>query len=1045
MFSHLHTHSHFSLLTGTPSPAQLVERAAWLGMPALAITDHDRLTGAIEFYDACIAAGIQPIIGLELNVNLSDGQKSVGLVFLAEDLSGWGSLCRLSSCLLDSENTPLEEGIPLAALEQNSRGLICLTGSGGWLRKPARRGDPPGSDGVSECLGRLKEIFPDRLYVELQAVQPNSPGLTNLAGLARRAGLPVVGTGSVYYLDAGQEHLQQLVSAIRLNTTLENLPADVAAPPGSYFVEPEEMTRRFDHFPTALEAIDEIRSRCKLELPLGKQQYPRIAIPEGKTPDEALREKAFEGALRLYGEITQEIQERLDYELMVIENSGYASLFLIMEEVIQYARQADVPYSSRGSAGSSLTAHCLGITSPDPLRLDLYFERFLNPERQSPPDIDTDLCSKRREQVIRHVYEHYGTEQVAMVATVNRFRPRSALREAAKANGLSQSEISQLARLLPGRWGPPRTGGEGEEPVEPSPFETIQERFSAPRYRQIIEDAGVLLGLPDHLSVHPGGVVISPGPMHDIAPTQTAGKGIRIVQFDLEQVERLGLVKMDLLGTRGLSVLGDVADTLRVANHITQNRLKFLENIPNENKTVSNLIRSGRTVGCFGIESPGMQRTLREIQADKLDDLMVALSLYRPGPMTGGLKDAFVNRHLGKEPVKHLHPALSSLLADTYGVILYQEQVLRIAHELGGFTLAEADLLRRAMSHFDPGDKMKTLRERFIQGAEKRHGVPPETGARIWEMMAAFAGYGFPKAHAASYAQVAWRSAYCKVHYPAEFLAAVLANWGGYYNQDVYLLEARRMGLKVHGPHINHSGSQFSAVYLAGKPVLFMGLDQVRELTRATQQRIIDERPFLSFGDFMVRAAPRPKEADHLIRVGALDRLGNIPALLKQIHTGGRRAGQMELFSSQEQEIFSSGDWSLEEKAAAQQELLGVSVEMHPLELIQNKLKRLGVVPIAEAKEQMGKTLRIAGLRQSWRRQRTNKANRQTGEKVYHTVLEDLSGGMRILLNETVYNLHRETLSRHDPLVVEGIVHQDRQTGEPILVVHRLLLEDTDH
>lgn len=1034
MFVHLHTHSHFSLLSGLASPVQLAERAAKLGMPALALADRDRLTGAIDFYDACLKNGVQPIIGLDVPVKLAAGI-SPRLVFLAEDLAGWGSLCRLSSLLLDSK-APQPDGIPLEDVQAHSRGLICLTGSPvGWPRAAA----------AQQALGSLKDVFSGSLYVELQttpsagqpAGQPN--GLAALAVLAQRMGLPTAATGSVFYLEPAQQHLQHLISAIRLNSTLQAVPPDEIAPTGSHFTSADEMSACFEHFPAALASIDEIRARCRLQLPLGELKYPRINLPGGQSPDEALRQKAYAGAAQLYGETggvpAEKIRARLAHELSVIETSGYASLFLIMEEVIRFAREADVPYSSRGSAGSSLVAHCLGITSPDPVRLDLYFERFLNPERHTPPDIDTDLSSSQRDVIIRHVYQHYGADQVAMVGTINRFRPRSALRETAKAHGLPQNEINRLIALIPGYWGPPRKEETDEENGIPDSLAPILARFPGERYRRIIEDASALLGLPDHLSVHPGGVVIAPGEMHDIAPTQAAEKGVRIVQFDLDQVERLGLVKMDLLGTRGLSVLSDVTEKLRIANK-SLHKISFLENIPNKDQVVSNLIRTGRTVGCFGIESPGMQRTMREIQASTPDDLMVALSLYRPGPMKGGLKDAFVDRHLGRRPVEHLHPALSTLLADTYGVILYQEQVLRIAHELAGFSLAEADLLRRAMSHFDPGERMKTLRDKFIRGAQDLHSVPPETGARIWDMMAAFAGYGFPKAHAASYAQVAWRSAWCKVHYPAEFLAAVLANWGGYYHQDVYLLEARRMGLQVRGPHINHSVSQFSAVTLDGQPVLFMGLDQIRELTRGTQQRIMDGRPFASLNDFITRAAPRAKEIEYLVRVGALEGLGAIPQLLRQIpFTGGhagRHAGQMELFQPAAPED-AAPDWSLEEKAAAQQELLGIPVIAHPLDLARERFERLNVTPIRAAKEQNGRMVRIGGIRQSWRKQRSGRE--------YVTVLDDLTDGMTIVVNEPLYNAYREILSWHYPMVLEGIVRSDRRIAEAVLMVQKLVVE----
>ena len=397
--------------------------------------------------------------------------------------------------------------------------------------------------------------------------------------------------------------------------------------------------------------------------------------------------------------------------------------------------------------------------------------------------------------------------------------------------------------------------------------------------------------------------------MHELTATQMTPKGLRITQLDLRSIEYLGLVKIDLLGIRGLSVLGDVENALRAQ---AQQGLTVLQpekpapgSPPPVDEEVSDMLQQGRTIGCFQIESPGMRGTLREINARSLDDIMVALALYRPGPLTGGLKRAFVERYRaqqrGLDPnVEHLHPSLEPLLADTYGVILYQEQVLRIAHELAGLSVADADLLRRAMSHFDPGKQMQTLKEKFIAGAFERNQVPLETAERIWDLMAAFAGYGFPKAHAASYAQVAWRAAWCKTHYPEFFMAAVLANWGGYYSQRVYLNEARRLGLNLREPHINHARREFSVQYLDGSPVLFMGLDQVRDLGARTQQRILQERPFHSLADFLVRVDPRAAEVENLIQIGALQGLGGIPYLLEQFRSQSWKSRQFPLFETLE-------------------------------------------------------------------------------------------------------------------------------------------------
>jgi DNA-directed DNA polymerase III PolC len=480
----------------------------------------------------------------------------------------------------------------------------------------------------------------------------------------------------------------------------------------------------------------------------------------------------------------------------MISEMGYEPIFLIVEDILNQARKLGIPTSSRGSAASSLVAHCLDITSPDPIALNLYFERFLNPARKKPPDIDTDIASHRREEVIQYVFDKYGKDRVAMVGTINRYRPKSSLGDAAKAHGLSPDTIRQLTKKVPSSFFF-RRGIDDDDP-----FETLLRNPTIPILKDIIKDARAIMDIPRHLSVHPGGIIIAPFPITDLVPlVHSSSLGINHAQYDLEGIEKFGLVKIDLLGVRGLSVLGEVADRVH-SWHISEynNPLDVLKKVPANDQATSKTVCDARTIGCFQIESPGMRATLQEINAKSIEDIMAALALYRPGPLRGGLRDAFVRRFRGEEPVTHIHESLSKLLENTMGVILYQEQVLQIAHELGGLTLAQADILRRAMSHFDPGGVMETLRKNFIDGAAQRRNVPPETANRIWEMMAAFAGYGFPKAHAASYARLAWNSAWCKTHYPAEFMSAVLGIGGGYYSQRVYLMEARRLGLQVNPP-----------------------------------------------------------------------------------------------------------------------------------------------------------------------------------------------------------------------------------------------------
>lgn len=1002
---HLNTRSYFSLLAGIPEPAALAAEAAKARQTAIALTDRNRLTGSVEFAIACKEQRVKPIFGMQVSL---DTQPSISLTLLAMDASGWSSLCRLSSWLLSEENN---EGrlLLLPILERNHAGLICMA-------------NPQTSDGeliTSDELEQLKGIFSERFYLQL------NPGakMEATARLANSLGAKLVANWPIYYLNKDDADLQRTLTAMRLNVPVNNVPAAKVAPANAYFPSEKEMAAAFAPYPEALTETEKMAQLCNFTLELDKLNFPELKLPDGVTPIAALREQALAGARNLYPEITAEIEARLEHELAGIETSGYTTLFLIMAEIVAFARQADVPLASRGSAASSLVAHCLGITTPDPMRLNLYFERFLNPARPTPPDIDTDICSLRRDIVIRHVYEHYGSERVAMVGTINRFRRRSALREVAKAHGLSSAQIKTMVDTLPYRfWGPPG----GLPAKDERPFGDLEDRYRDERSQLIFKQAEAILDMPHHLSIHPGGIVIGSGPLTDSVPTQYSGKGITITQYDLTGVQRMGLVKMDLLGIRGLTVLGDVADQIRAQRpELGSSRLEVLENIPWEDEETADNVRHGRTIGCFQIESPGMRATLKEVQADSPDNVMAALALFRPGPLTGGLKDAFVRRHLGQEKISHIHPSLAPILEETHGVFLYQEQVLRVAHELAGFSLAESDLLRRAMSHFDPGKQMETLKAKFVAASAERHAIPPATAERIWDMMAAFAGYGFPKAHSASYALTAWRSAWCKTHYPAEFMAAVMANWGGYYSQDTYLMEARRLGLSLHAPHVNFSQSQFSVTYVDGKPHLYMGMDQLRDLTHETQSRITRLRPFVSLADFLTRAYPRKSEARNLVEVGALEGFGTIPELLNQIESGNWKRAQMPLFGAEENR---TEEWTAKMKAEAQLRLLGVSLIAHPLDVFAAQIQAARAISTLEAATRFDQDVRVAGMHQTWRRVETS-----TGSYVYFTDLADFEGTIRVVIPNEVYLRARGSFRDKAPLLVEGRVELGRDSVEPVL------------
>ncbi|MFZ1039909.1 MAG: PHP domain-containing protein [Anaerolineales bacterium] len=536
-------------------------------MPALGITDHHLPTGTVEFITACKAASLQPILGLQ--IDLEQGP----LQLLASSLEGWSNLCRLSSSLALRDEP--EAACTLEMLEAYSRDLIAL--------------------GVNQ-LDELQPIFPDRLYVALQ----NSSAANHLSEIARKLELPTVATHPVYYLFPEQARLQKTLTAIRLNQSLNDVPLGAMAPADAYFMSAQEVESHFQDFPQALAATAEIAERCRFDLPLGVAHMPTVPLPSEVSATQFLRQKTFAGAQTIYGEITPAIQAQLEHELEVIARAGFEPIFLIVEEILDYARKTGVPFSSRGSAASSLVAHCLGITSPDPLRLNLYFERFLNPARTTPPDIDTDLCSRRRDAVIQHVFDTYGEDRVAMVGTINRFRPRSALGEVAKAHGMDAAKVRGMVNQLPNAWWA-RFEEAQERQDPPSPFAELRISHPSPFHQQIFDDAEAIQTLPRHLSVHAGGLIVAPGALTDLIPiTRSGSKGVIITQFDLDSVEAMGLVKIDLLGIRGLTVLGDVGEFISESKSGEfANLVSALDAIPSDDAQTSERVETGQTIGCF--------------------------------------------------------------------------------------------------------------------------------------------------------------------------------------------------------------------------------------------------------------------------------------------------------------------------------------------------------------------------------------------------------------------------------------------------------------
>jgi DNA-directed DNA polymerase III PolC len=966
--THLHVHSHFTLMGGTAAVTDLVARAAAEGMAHLALTDTNALYGAIAFDRACRAAGIQPILGMAVTVAPPDARfdatTSAGrLVLLATGSAGYRSLCRLSSQIQahPDRGSRAARGLAWADLQAHRDGLICLGGGRmGWVDRLVRAGNMAAA---SHYVGHLADIYGRNTFLSVEIHRPaDRPVAETLVDLARGLGLAAVAVQPVYCLSPEEMPRLRLLAAIGDNVPLEAVPRSALPANGNpdvdlHWLSHEELAARFAGFPDALAAIEQVVARCGPGLPDGSPIWPDLNLPDGQAPDEALAALARTGLQAKYApDARAAVEERLGAELAAIRQHGYAPLFLVVADIARFARQSEIPINSRGSVANSLVAHCCGITNVDPIAHGLLFERFLNPARADLPDIDLDFCSRRRDEVLDYVRRTYGPDHVALVSTISTLQPRGAVRETAKAYGLDEAQIGRLVSLLPRRWHPdPRRRDKRS-------VQDFLAELQDAKLQEVVRAAYDLVGQPHHLSVHPGGVVITPGPLTDIVPLQWSPKGFLITQFNHSDLEAVGLPKIDLLGIRALTVLAE-AEHLVQHHHNPAFRLAL---IPPDDPPTAELLARAETIGVFQCESQGAHRTLRQLQARTIRDLAVANAFFKPGPATGGMAHTFVRRYRGQEPVTFLHPALAPILSPTKGVLLFQEQVLQVARQIAGLTWAQADQLRRGMSHFGR-EEMAEMQTQFGQGCLRPPpdgpGFTPQQANTLWEQVLAFAGYGFNQGHATSYAVVSYRSAYLKTHWPAAFLCARLANRGGFHHPAVYMAEALRLGLAVRPPHVNHSGRRFTLGWDGEQGILWMGLDQVRDLRRHSVRAILAERqrqPFAGVRDLAGRIPLQHKELTHLIQCGALDGLGDSRAALLA------EAEQIERAGSALQMTFTFARPEVAPEPPAQrlaweQHLLGQPVSVHPLQLVASHLPQH--LPLHRLPDSPGRQVTVAGVR----------------------------------------------------------------------------------
>jgi len=984
-FTHLEVHSHFTLLGASASVTELASRAAAEGLSHLALTDTNGLYGAVAFARACHGVGVRPIVGMTATVVHPDsgargttpGQLEPGkVVLLASGTDGYQSLCELASLIQGTaqREETAARGLTWDQLAAHRLGVICLSGgSNGHVERFLRMGEHAAAQ---RCLARLAGIYGEDTFLSAEIHGPEDELVAEkVIALGRQFGVPVAAVQPIYCMERADSWKLRLLEAIRRNCALSDLAPGleiraVASDSDSHWLSHAEVEGRFAAFPQALAATEAIVERCGSALPRGSVVWPRPKMAEGQTPDHALAELSWAGLTAKFGVAPAEpVAARLRRELAAIAEHGYAPLFLVVADIVRFSRRADIPVSTRGSVANSLVAYCSGITSVDPIANDLLFERFLNPARVDPPDIDLDFCSRRRDEVFSYVRDAYGPDHVAIVGAMNTMQPQSAVRETGKAYGLDQAEIDRIIAVLPHRWHPdPRRRDR----------RTVDDVISAlddERVRTVAKAAYGLVGQPDHLSPHPGGIIITPGPLTDIVPVQWSPKGFLITQYEHGDVEWLGLPKIDLLGIRALTVLSDAAELVRDA----YDREFRLEDAPLDDPETADMLARGDTIGVFQCESEGARRTLRRLRARTVRDLAVANAFFKPGPSTGGMAAAFIRRYRGEERVTYLHPALEPILSSTKGVLIFQEQILRVAREIAGLGWDEADALRKGMGHFGAAT-MEGLRERFLAGCQRRRPNGPGFSAgqaeTLWQQVMAFAGYGFNQGHATAYADVSFRSAYLKAHWPAAFLCARLADLGGFHHPAIYVAEALRLGIQVCPPHVNHSSASFTLTRDAGE-VLWMGLSQVRNLRQKSIDRIILERGnrlYVGLSDLLERVDLQLKETTHLIQCGALDGLGPSRAILLRQAQARYRSGQTQTaeskrlqyafrFTTEEEPEGPSSVSPIELAQYVEWErtVLGFPVSVHPLALVSQHLPEC--LPLRRLHEQKGRAALVAGVR----------------------------------------------------------------------------------
>ena len=1053
-FVHLHSHTEYSLFDGISRIGELVSHVKEMGQTALAITDHGVMYGAIYLYKECIKQGIKPIIGCEIYVTRGSRfdksgngkEKLAHLILLAENNEGYQNLIKICSKAW-TEGYYHRPRADHELLEKYHEGLIVTSACvGGEVPQAILNGDMDEARKVIEFY--INTFGKDNYFLEIQnhglpeeaAVRPV------LASLAKEYGLGLVATNDFHYTKKEDARSQEIKLCISTGKTLDDPYHFHFANDEFYCKSGDEMRAILGNFPGAIENTRVIADRCNVELTFGEHKLPSFDVPEGETAASYLRKLCEKALPERYAVVTDKERSRMDYELGVIDKMGFSDYFLIVMDFIHYAKSHGIPIGpGRGSAAGSIVSYLLHITEVDPLRFDLLFERFLNPARVSMPDIDTDLCYRRRGEVIEYLARKYGSDQVAQIITFGTLAARAVIRDVGRVTNMPLREVDRIAKMVP--VGP---GVTLKKTMEGSrEFRDLYD--SDTTVHRLIDHCLDLEGISRNSGTHAAGVVICSKPVEEYVPIQLTQDGFIQTQYEKDQVEQLGLLKMDLLGLRNLTVIHDALEMIRENRGIDLD----INKIPSEDEETCKMLCDGDTIGVFQSESSGFTSLLMQLHPERFEDLIPMVALYRPGPLGSGMAEDFIKRKHGKIPVEYPHPSLEPILKETYGVILYQEQVMQIASVMGGFSLGQADMLRRAMGHKEP-EILQQNRETFVDGAVA-NGVDDRTANYVFDLMVHFAGYGFNKSHSVCYGWIAWQTAYLKAHYRPEFMAAMITCYNGDRDKvSRYISDTRRAGVVIAAPDVNLSEAYFS---VKGDKILF-GLDGIQNVGEGAVRSIIEARkqggPFKSLSDFVERADNRglnSRACESLIRCGALDSLGAnrsqllaaLPEALGDAQSirNERASGQLNLFGGEETPetiVYPDlPDMDPKEKIEWERKLLGFYVSGHPLDSYKEQLK--ACTPLyhltAEGNQYDGRMVTIGGTISRIKGTMTKK-----GQPMGYVTIEDYDGEVETVVFPSVWETVRPILAEDAAVAIRGRVQANerdvRVLAEEIIPLDKL-------